>query len=127
MSDRQSILLVDDDHEYGKAMKRMLERSDYDVMIARDGEEAIDVLSANAFDLVISEVRIPKFSGTELMEEINRREINVSVIFLTAYGEVESYMDLMNMGAFDYLNKPVKEQEILSVAKKALESVNCGI
>ena len=120
MSNGQSILLVDDDHEYGRAMRKMLERSGYDVTIARDGQEAMDILSVIEIDLVISEVRTPQLNGIDMMEEINRSEIDASVIFLTAYGDVESYMDLMNMGAFDYLNKPVKKREILSVVKRAL-------
>ncbi|UCD57932.1 MAG: response regulator [Candidatus Hydrogenedentota bacterium] len=126
MSEKQSILLVDDDHEFRDGIRRMFEESGYTVAIACDGQEAIDILSKDAFDLVVSELRLPGLNGIELMKEISRKRMNVSVIFLTAYGEIESYMDLMNMGAFDYLNKPVREKEILSVVKKAIEALHAS-
>ncbi len=122
MNDRHSILLVDDEPEFRKAMQRMFEKSGYDVTVAGDGEEALQHLSNLGFDLIISDLRMPNLNGLELMEEIKRKKISVPVIFITAYGEVESYMDLMNLGAFEYLHKPIKGQEILTVAKKAIES-----
>jgi len=120
MEEKQLILLVDNDQEFCRATRKMLMQSGYGVSTARDGQEAIDVLSEKSFGVVISEVRMPGLDGIELMEEINRRSVDVHVIYLTAYGEVESYMDLMNMGAFDYLNKPVKERELLRAITNAL-------
>jgi two-component system response regulator (stage 0 sporulation protein F) len=124
MNSRQSILLVDDDPEFRKAMKKMFEKSGYNVTVAADGQEALEALSEESFDLIISDLRMPNLNGMELMEELKRRRINLPVIFITAYGEVESYMDLMNLGAFEYINKPVKGQEILGVVRKALESAS---
>jgi DNA-binding NtrC family response regulator len=124
MNNRQSILLVDDDPEFRKAMKKMFEKSGYDVTVAADGQEGLDAISEKTFDLIISDLRMPNLNGMELMEELKRRKINLPVIFITAYGEVESYMDLMNLGAFEYINKPVKGQEILAVVRKALESAS---
>jgi len=117
----RTILLVDDDREFSNAMKKYLDKFGCNTVIAGDGRKAIDFLSEHAVDLIISEVRTPELCGIELMEEIRRRRIDTPVIFLTAYGEVESYMDLMNMGAFEYLSKPIKEQEILRVAQRAME------
>ena len=122
MSGKHSILLVDDDKEFLKAMKKMFEKSGYVITLAGDGQEALERLSEETFDLIISDLRMPNLNGLELMEEISREKLDVPVIFITAYGEVESYMDLMNLGAFEYINKPVRGQEILSVAKKALAS-----
>jgi two-component system response regulator (stage 0 sporulation protein F) len=124
MNSRQPILLVDDDPEFRKAMKKMFEKSGYNVTVAADGQEALEALSEESFDLIISDLRMPNLNGMELMEELKRRRINLPVIFITAYGEVESYMDLMNLGAFEYINKPVKGQEILGVVRKALESAS---
>lgn len=121
MDMKRTILHVDGDKVFCKAMKRAFEKSGYVVSVARDGLRAIELLSKCSFDLIISELGMPKLDGIELMEEVNRREINVPVIFLTANGEIESYMDLMNMGAFDYLHKSVKEREILRVVKNAFK------
>jgi len=120
MSEKQSILLVDDDEQLCTSIGRMFERSGYKVTTAHDGREALDVLSDDNIDLVISDLRMPNVDGIELMEEIKRKKIDVPIIFLTAYGEIESYMDLMNMGAFEYLNKPLDVKEILRTARKVL-------
>jgi DNA-binding NtrC family response regulator len=122
MSEKQSILLVDDDRQLCISVGRTLQRFGYDVTTAHDGGEALDILAGTTVDLVISDLRMPNVNGIELMEEIKRRKIDVPVVFLTAYGEVESYMDLMNMGAFDYLNKPIDVEELLNTAKKILQS-----
>lgn len=121
MSHTPLILLVDDDCEFNKAMKKMLEREGYRVTVARNGLEALQVLSRGAADLVVSEVRMPELDGTGLMTEIRSKAIDVPVIFLTAYGEVESYLEVMNKGAFEYLNKPIRSPEILNVIGKALK------
>ena len=122
MDEKQSILLVDDDQEFRKAMKKMFERSGYSVTLAADGQEALNILSEDTFDLIISDLRMPNLNGMQLMEELKKKGVKIPVIFITAFGEVESYMDLMNLGAFEYINKPVKGQEILNVARKALET-----
>lgn len=123
MGMKRTILHVDGDKAFCKVMRRAFEKSGYGVSVACDRLRAIELLSKRSFDLIISELEMPKLDGIELMEEINRREINVPVIFLTSNSEIESYMDLMNMGAFDYLHKPIKEQEILRVVKDAFETI----
>jgi len=116
------VLIVDDDPEFRKAMGRMFEKSGYEAKITGDGNEALEALSNETFDLIISDLRMPRLDGVELMSEIRRKGLETPIIFLTAYGEVESYMDLMNLGAFEYVNKPIKGQEILDVAKRAIEA-----
>jgi DNA-binding NtrC family response regulator len=122
VNNKKSILLVDSDREFSGTIKKMFQEYGYAVSTVYDGIKALRLLAEAEFDLIISELVIPKLDGIELMEEINRRRINVPVIFLTAKGEIESYMDVMNMGAFDYLHKPAKETEILKIVKKAFET-----
>ena len=121
MDTKHSILLVDDDREFAKAMKRMFEKSGYGITIAFDGGEALELLSHETFDLIISDLRMPNVDGAELMTELSRQKIDIPIVFLTAFGEVESYMDVMNLGAFEYLHKPVRKKEILGVVERALE------
>jgi DNA-binding NtrC family response regulator len=120
MHDKQSILLVDDDREYCKATQKFLERRGYAVTSAIDGREALNAIIEETFDLILSDLRMPNLDGIDLMHEIRRRNIETPVIFVTGHGEVESYMDLMNMGAFDYLNKPVDARRLLSIIQKVL-------
>ena len=121
-----SILFVDDDYEFRKTMKKIFERRGYDFVGAADGIEALELLSERTFDLIISDLRMPNLDGIGLMEEIRRQSMDLPIIFLTAHGEIESYMDLMNMGAFDYLNKPISAPEMLRVVQRALEKEKSG-
>lgn len=120
MTEEYSILLVDDDHEFSKAMKRMFEKSGYAITLAGDGQAALDILAKQRFDLIITDLRMPVMDGNQLMEEISRRKIDTPIIFLTAYGEVKSYMDVMNLGAFEYIHKPVRKKDILGIVERAL-------
>jgi DNA-binding NtrC family response regulator len=122
MEKHKSILLVDDDKDICTSLTKVFEKSGYAVFTAHDGREALDFLDKNTVDIIISDLRMPNMDGMEFMKEIRRRKIEIPVIYLTAYGEVESYMDLMNMGAFEYLNKPVDADKILEVAGKILKT-----
>ncbi|NQU08820.1 MAG: response regulator [Candidatus Abyssubacteria bacterium] len=122
MDGRKTILLTEPDQEFRKAVRKMLRESGYDIVDAKDGREALSILSTNAIDLIIAALKMPNLDGIELMGEINRAMISAPVIFVTGYGDIESYMDLMNMGAFDYLNEPIKAPQILRVVKRALEA-----
>lgn len=122
MDAKHRMLIVDSDREFSKKMKTLFERSDFKVSVAGDGQEAINFLSEYEVDLIISEVKMPRVGGIELMQEIKKRGIDTPVIFLTSWGEVGSYMDLMNMGAFEYLNKPAERHEILGVAMRAVHA-----
>ena len=121
MKARKSILIVEPDHEFVREIRKSLEKSGYSIAIARDGQEALDILSGSVFDLIVSALKMPNVDGIQLMQEIKRTKMGIPVIFITAYGDVESYMDLMNMGAFDYLNTPVEEQDLLRIARSAVE------
>ena len=126
MGCRKSILLVDPDREFQKAMTKILKNSGYEIVAARDGREALNVLSDRTVDLVISALNMPRLDGIELMEEINRIRVRTPVIFVTACGDVESYMRVMNMGAFDYLNGAVRGPEILHATRRALGEHKSG-
>jgi len=120
MKFRRRILLVEPDQEFRNGFKRMLKQSGYDVVTAVDGRDALDILSETECDLIVTALRMPNLDGVELMAELNRTRIRAPVIFITAYGDVESYMDVMNMGAYDYLNKPVTAEAIYDRARRAL-------
>lgn len=122
MDAKHRMLIVDSDREFSRMMKTLFEESDFKVSVAGDGQEAINFLSEYEVDLIISEVKMPRVGGIELMQEIKKRGIDTPVIFLTSWGEVGSYMDLMNMGAFEYLNKPAARHEILGVAMRAVHA-----
>lgn len=115
------ILVVDDEENAREGLSRILSKEGYTVETAADGKEAIEVIKRLSFDLVITDMRMPYMDGFEVLREIKKLDQDVGVIMITAYGEVESYLEAMNLGAFEYINKPVRVNELKRVITKVLE------
>jgi DNA-binding NtrC family response regulator len=116
-----AILLVDDDAASRKAIRKLLKPHGYTIFDAANGTEALQALSECSPDLIISEVMLPDLSGVDLIKRIRSRGIETEIIFVTDSGNWESNVDLMNVGAFDYIDKAIDEDRILSVVSQALE------
>ena len=123
MAEKQCILVVDDEESSRVGLSKILEKSGYAVITAQNGKEAIDVLKKNPCALVITDMKMPKMSGIQLLKEIKHTTPHVGVIIVTAYGEVDSYLEAMNLGAFEYLNKPIKVDELKKVIQKVLDKM----
>lgn len=117
-----SILVVDDEENAREGLSKILSKEGYKVETAANGKEAIDNLKRQRYDLVITDMRMPLMDGFEVLREIKKMDENIGVIMITAYGEVESYLEAMNMGAFEYINKPVRVNELKRVITKVLEA-----
>ncbi len=83
-----------------------------------NGSEALDYLRQQKVNLVISDINMPEMNGLTFLKELNRHYPSTHVIMITAHGGVESYLEAMNLGAFEYIHKPVKLEELKSVMKK---------
>jgi DNA-binding NtrC family response regulator len=114
------ILLVDDDPENTLAMMKVLARAGYGVVSAAHGYEALTKLSEQPFDLVITDLLMPCMSGLDLLRSVRAADPDIGVIVVTAFGEWASYVQAMNVGAMDYLSKPVRRQDVLIAVGKAL-------
>jgi DNA-binding NtrC family response regulator len=114
------ILIVDDDPYFLRVLSRILTGENFQVKTAEGAVEAAQLLQQNAFDLVISDLRLPDGDGLSILQEIRRSGSEMPVVILTAYGEVDSYLEAMNAGATEYLNKPVKCEELLAVVRSCL-------
>ncbi|HZE20702.1 MAG TPA: sigma-54 dependent transcriptional regulator [Desulfobaccales bacterium] len=115
-----TILVVDDEINYLTVMQALLGEAGYEVLTAPSAVEALKVASSD-LDLVLTDMKMPKMSGIELLDELQRLYPNLPVIIMTAYGTVEKAVTAMKKGAFDYLLKPFKNEEILVTIAKALE------
>jgi len=115
-----TVLVVDDDRGHSRALAKTFERAGYRVSTASDGQEALMILTERAYDLVITDLKMPRMNGLDLLRNIRALTPQAAVVILTAYGEWTTYMNAMDNGAVDYLNKPVRRDEILMVARKAL-------
>jgi len=112
------ILVVDDEENACIALAKILAREGYEVDTAGNGYEALNHLSGKVTDLVITDINMPEMNGISFLRELNRAYPSCHVIMITAYGEVESYIEAMNLGAFEYINKPVKIDELKRIICK---------
>lgn len=117
---KKSILLADDDLSLRRVLEFQLHEAGYAVSAVQDGAEAIDSFTQNDFDCVITDLRMPKLSGLELLEKIRAANEEVPVIVITAFGDVETAVAAMKAGAFDYINKPFNRDEILLTLERAV-------
>jgi two-component system response regulator HydG len=114
------ILIVDDDPYFLRVLSRILTGENFQVKTAEGAVEAAQILQEDSFDLVISDLRLPDGDGLSILQEIRKAGSEIPVVILTAYGEVDSYLEAMNAGATEYLNKPVKSEELLAVVRSCL-------
>ncbi|MGP8051058.1 MAG: sigma-54-dependent transcriptional regulator [Desulfobaccales bacterium] len=116
-----TILVVDDEINYLTVMEALLGGEGYEVLTAPSAPEALKVADAADLDLVLTDMKMPKMSGIELLEELRRLYPDLPVIIMTAFGTVELAVTAMKKGAFDYILKPFKNEGILATIAKALE------
>jgi two-component system chemotaxis response regulator CheY len=123
------VLVVDDVAVVRKFIRTTLAAAGYDVVEAEDGEQALRILQGMAgpfpVDAILSDLRMPQLNGAELIACFRRRYPAIPIVALTAYPDVELAVSLMRQGVMDFLVKPVLQDELLSVVKRAVEQ-NAG-
>jgi DNA-binding NtrC family response regulator len=117
----QHILVVDDEKDTCLLLSQVLEKEGYAVDMANSGRDALSILRRKKIDLVITDLKMPEMDGLAFMREARRLKSRAKFIMMTAYGEIETYLDAINLGAFDYLNKPMEISDVRNVVKKALQ------
>ena len=115
-----TILIVEDNEKLRRLMKLTLEKEGYKIFDAPDGATAKEVFEKEEIDIALMDILLPDTTGIKLLEEWSG-ESNVCFILCTAYGEVEDAVQAMKMGAFDYLSKPIKADELKVVIQRAVE------
>jgi DNA-binding NtrC family response regulator len=116
-----SILVVDDEEIMRDILETLLKREGYDVRLASSGEEGLELARSTPFDAAILDIMMPGINGIETLDELKRIDEDLAVLIITAYASVESAISAMKNGAFDYITKPFKNDEVLVVVRNALE------
>jgi ATP-dependent Lon protease len=116
------ILVVDDEEVARKNLEHVLRKEDYSVVTAANGAEALGILSTSAFDAVVTDLRMEMVSGIDLLETVKIKHPETKVIVITAYASVESAIEAMKKGAFHYITKPFRLDEVRSVLRQAFET-----
>ena len=121
MSERERILFVDDDEAGRELSLYNIREAGYRVELAEDGQRALDLFAPDRHDLVVTDLRMPKVSGMELLQQIKELAPDVPVVVITAHGNVEVAVQAMKSGAYDFIEKPFGREVLLLVVERALE------
>jgi two-component system response regulator AtoC len=114
------ILVVDDEKNITFVVQAMLERAGFEVIVLNESAEAVDVISTEDLDLVITDLYMPGPGGIEILAYCQKHHNQLPVVIITAYGTIESAVGALKKGAFDYITKPFDQAELLTVARKAV-------
>ncbi|MBN1611817.1 MAG: sigma-54-dependent Fis family transcriptional regulator [Polyangiaceae bacterium] len=122
LPERKQILVVDDEPNLRRVLGAQLMRDGYDVHTAEDGEQALQTLQDHHIDLVITDLRMPKVDGMELLRRSVAMDADLPVIMITAHATVDNAVEALKTGAFDYITKPFDQAEVRVVVGKALRT-----
>jgi two-component system response regulator PilR (NtrC family) len=121
------ILVVDDEESIREFLDIMLRKEGYEVTCVEDGQKAIDILKKKSFDLLISDLQMPNVTGIELLKHCRESYSDLLFMMITAFGTAESAVEAMKMGAYDYITKPFKIDEVRINIANALRSRNLEV
>jgi two-component system, NtrC family, response regulator PilR len=115
------ILVVDDEESIREFFEIMLKREGYEVFTAGNGREGLEAMKKHTVDLIISDIQMPEMSGMEFLGKVKEADAEMPVIMITAFGSTETAVDAMKLGAYDYVQKPFKIDEVKIIIRQALE------
>lgn len=121
MNADKSVLVVDDDAPIRDSLEKTLKRDGYLVETTADGESALEVIRQQPINLVLADLRMPKMDGLQLLKTVKMLAPEIEFILMTAYGEVDTAVEAMREGAYNFIQKPLKRHEILLTIARALE------
>jgi two-component system response regulator HydG len=121
MSEPRRLLVADDDPGLRESLNRTLTRAGYSVLLASDGRAALELLQGGGIDLVLTDLKMPGLTGIELLRAVKSIVPDVDVILITAFGTVEEAVSAMKEGAYDFITKPFRGEQLLKLIGKALE------
>src|SRR6267154_5644758 len=120
---RKSILVVDDEKSQREILEEILSSEGYDVTMASSGEAAMKFVESRRFDLVLTDLKMTGMSGLDLLKELTDFDKSIIVILLTAHGTIDSAVDALRLGAFEYLQKPYDKDKLLDTVSRALKKL----
>src|SRR5689334_23160832 len=122
LPERKQILVVDDEPNLRRVLSAQLDRDGYDVHTAEDGAQGLAILEEHHIDLVITDLRMPKVDGMELLRRALALDPELPVVMITAHGTVDNAVEALKTGAFDYVTKPFDQVEVRTIVRKALRT-----
>ncbi len=121
MNEKAHLLIIDDEKNYLLVLQAMLEDEGYKVTTLNDPETALPFLEESEVDVVVTDMKMPRISGREILEKVKKNWPHIPVLIMTAFGSIESAVEVMKYGAFDYITKPFANDELLLSLHNAVE------
>lgn len=119
---KQRILAVDDEPHMLKLLERIItEKTPYEVVSTNSSLEAVDMLEKESFDLIITDLKMPGMDGMDILKMIKDKKRREEVIMITAFGSLESAIEALSIGVFDYITKPFKKEQIIYTVDRAMK------
>lgn len=115
------ILLVDDEVEFTETTKRLLEHRGYDVTAVNSGDNAIKTLGQNTYDVMVLDLKMPGMDGISTLKEVRKLQFKTQTLVLTGHGAINTALEAMKLGAYDYLTKPCDIDELIEKLEGARE------
>jgi two-component system, NtrC family, response regulator AtoC len=122
LPEKKQVLIVDDEPNLRKILAAQLSRDGYDVLLAEDGEQGLSLLREHHIDLVVTDLKMPKVDGMTLLREALAEQPELPIVMITAHGTVDTAVEALKLGAFDYLTKPFDKDEVRQIVGKALKT-----
>ena len=119
MEETITILVVDDEAMLRRLLEKILKKEGYNVHLAPSAEDALEILSDNTVDIMISDIKMPEMDGFALMRAVKNKYPGVGIIMMTGYADVYTVKDALLLGADDYITKPFKSAEIHMIVERA--------
>ena len=118
------ILIIDDEKSIRRALREILEYEKYEIEEAEDGPSGLEKLRANTYDLVFCDIKMPKMDGIELLEKVQSEEIDSPMVMISGHGNIETAVESIKKGAYDFIQKPLDLNRILVTVRNALDKTN---
>ena len=117
----KTILVIDDEENMRHFLKSLLAKEGYEVFLAADGFEGLQLIEEQIFDIILCDIRMPRMDGLEFLKNLQSKNSAATIITMSAYGTLDLAIETMQLGAYDYISKPFKPPEIILTLKKAEE------
>jgi DNA-binding NtrC family response regulator len=117
------ILIVDDDLDFAASLKLILENEDYQPFLAHSEEEALESVAENAVDLALLDIRLGQDDGIDLLLKLKEIQPDILCVMVTGFGSIETAIQALRNGAYDYLRKPVNPDELLATLRRGFEKI----
>lgn len=118
----EKLLIVDDEPDMLKLLGMIVRgKTPYETITTNNPVEALDLVKKGGYDLVITDLKMPGLDGVEMLEAVKKYDADIPVIIMTAYGTVETAEEALSKGAFDFISKPFRKEQILFTIEKALK------